>query len=805
MNAEKQKRLLRRQQAILKAQNNFYCYCLLKEPDFYRGKPHLKSLCDQLQAFVERKLINPETGKPYLICIIELPPRHGKTRTLVNLCSWLIGKYPKYKILTSAYNDDLACDFSKYTRNIIAEEKNIPSQFIYNDIFPEIRLKQGEASAHQWAIEGSFFNFKSSGKGGTITGKGGNCFPYKTKIITDNGYKYIGALQKGERVLSFNHESNLLEWKRVRNTKSNSVRELKEITFVNGNTIRATRDHKIYINGKGYVKAKDIKIGWEGKIFKTSLFCYFKMCFMWERIFKSMVRIYKTGKKKAYRFLLLQRLFAKTSFYKKQKKVQNMREAYRREERSKELYRMLGYNKEESKNVKKYFLFRVWRIIQASIKIYKILFNELQKRKSFKKNEGNNKSKLETRERCKELSNRVLQDEKESKNKRWLYLSILWFKERFANTSYRQKPKKQRYDELNNTMFKLPCENSQIQKIKEIKLKKPILVYDIQIEDNNNFFANNILVHNCLIVDDPVKSVEDAFNSNQLEKDWQWYAGTWSSRKEAGALEIVNHTPWARNDIGGRLQAENKDNCYLIRMPAMNEDGSMLCESILSKTEYESLKDRMKGALEIIFEANYNLNRIDIKGLLYGNDFKTYSNLPKDEDGRELTGSVKMWGDTADQGSDYLCCIWGKVYKDYVYVIDIYYTKDNVEITIPEMAKRMITHKTMVARFEGNAGGHAIGHSVKNILNDQYNWQGTVFDYFNQTKNKESRILSNSANVKEKIIFPIDWNIRFPEFYRDVTTFLKEGKNKNDDAPDTLTQIVENTIINQDHVFIKRR
>lgn len=34
-------------------------------------------------------------------------------------------------------------------------------------------------------------------------------------------------------------------------------------------------------------------------------------------------------------------------------------------------------------------------------------------------------------------------------------------------------------------------------KIKRVKLEEPIEVYDITVEDNHNFFANNILVHNC--------------------------------------------------------------------------------------------------------------------------------------------------------------------------------------------------------------------------------------------------------------------------------------------------------------------
>lgn len=406
-----------------------------------------------------------------------MPPRHGKTRTLVLFCAWMLGQDVKYKIITSAYNDDLATSFSKFTRNTIAEERNLEEQFIFNDIFPKVKIKRGDASYHQWALEGQFFNFKSSGKGGTITGFGGNV----------------------------------------------------------------------------------------------------------------------------------------------------------------------------------------------------------------------------------------------------------------------------------------------------------------------------------LLIDDPIKGIEDAFNENQLNKDWDWYTGTWISRMEPEALEIINHTPWAKQDISGRLQTGiDKDKFYILSLPAF--DGKeMLCSDILSREQYEYLKRTMN---KLIFMANYEMKRVDIKGLLYGSDWKIYTDFPRDEDGKELITEYGFWCDTADKGEDYLCGIFGKIYKGLCYVTDIYYTKDSVETTEPELADRIIQHKANFGLFESNSGGHAIANHVYLLLREK-GWFGTPIDCFTQTKNKQSRILSQAKAVKDAIIFPVDWMHRWPEFYKAVTTYQKEGKNEHDDAPDTLTQIVEYMTGERDgHIFI---
>ena len=38
---------------------------------------------------------------------------------------------------------------------------------------------------------------------------------------------------------------------------------------------------------------------------------------------------------------------------------------------------------------------------------------------------------------------------------------------------------------------------------------------------------------------------------------------------------------------------------------------------------------------------------------------------------------------------------------------------------------------------------------------------------------------------------PHNWRERWPDYYKAMNTFQKEGKNKNDDAPDATTGIAE--------------
>lgn len=170
--SDEYKQALKYEAKLELARRCFWDYCKLREPDFYlEERLHLKQLCETLQKLYDGSLLDPD-GKAYRKLIINMPPQHGKSRTLVNFCQWVLGQNQEERIIEASYNDDAAGDFAKYTRDGIAEEKNTLDQTVFSDIFPEVRLKFGTKSYYKWALEGQHFNYIGAGVGGSITGKG---------------------------------------------------------------------------------------------------------------------------------------------------------------------------------------------------------------------------------------------------------------------------------------------------------------------------------------------------------------------------------------------------------------------------------------------------------------------------------------------------------------------------------------------------------------------------------------------------------------------------------------------------------
>ena len=296
-----------------------------------------------------------------------------------------------------------------------------------------------------------------------------------------------------------------------------------------------------------------------------------------------------------------------------------------------------------------------------------------------------------------------------------------------------------------------------------------------------------------LVVDDLIKSYEEACNEATKEKHWEWFTNTMLSRLEEGGKIIIIMTRWASDDLAGKALEELPESGYKIKhinMKALQDDGTMLCEEVLSRKSFEA-KKKVMG--EDVVSANYQQEPIDLKGRLY-TLFKTYDGeLPQFK-------YIKNYTDTADTGNDYLCSInYGVTFQNEAYILNVLYTKEGMEVTEPAQAKMMFEDEVNIADIESNNGGRSYSRNVERIMRERYKTNKTVFRPFHQSKNKAARILSNSTWVMEHIYFPHNWKHRFPEYYEAMMKYQKEGKNKHDDAPDATTGIAEK--INKGEIY----
>ena len=143
---------------ILAARNRLIPFTEYTYPN-YTAAPHHWLIAAKLEA-VERGEIKR--------LILEMPPRHGKSELASKrFPAWYLGRNPENQIIAASYNSELARDFGRDVRNIVAGPE-------YGRLF-DARLAADSAAADRWhTSQGG--SYVAAGVGTAVTGRGANVF-----------------------------------------------------------------------------------------------------------------------------------------------------------------------------------------------------------------------------------------------------------------------------------------------------------------------------------------------------------------------------------------------------------------------------------------------------------------------------------------------------------------------------------------------------------------------------------------------------------------------------------------------------
>ena len=290
---------------------------------------------------------------------------------------------------------------------------------------------------------------------------------------------------------------------------------------------------------------------------------------------------------------------------------------------------------------------------------------------------------------------------------------------------------------------------------------------------------------NLMLIDDVIKNDKEAYNDAVLEGHWQWFTNTMMQRLEGDDYKvIIIMTRWAKADLAGRILEAYGDDVEHVTFKALQDDGTMLAPDILSRESYNLKTKEMN--VDIV-KANYQQEPIDVKGKLYDR-LLTYDEIPE---AALKEGRRRNYTDTADKGADWLCSIDYIEWRDEAYILDIYMSDAAMEITEPAVADMLFKDEVTEATVESNSGGRGWRRNVERELRERHATNRCVFTDKPQNANKEARILSSSAWVKQHVYLPPQYKSKYPDFAGQVHSYQKKGKNKHDDAPDVLAGIYE--------------
>lgn len=273
------------------------------------------------------------------------------------------------------------------------------------------------------------------------------------------------------------------------------------------------------------------------------------------------------------------------------------------------------------------------------------------------------------------------------------------------------------------------------------------------------------------ITDDLYRGLEDALSDTINDRIHQWKEATHDSRLESGCAQIDIGTRWSVNDVIGRNVEKGFYDKSII-VPALDENDKSFCEDVKSTDEYLAMRKRLTKE---IWLAEYQQTPVDIQGRLFGSIVK----IPESEfeQIKNKSEGCIAYIDVADQGADYTALLIGSIVGNKVYCVDYLFTRENTDITIPLCAAKLDKWGVSYCRVESNS----MGAMFSRIL--QKNTKTRILQVQNQ-QNKITRIIMQSAFILNNFIFVERNDPQHFQFMENIFSFSKEGKNKNDDAPD---------------------
>lgn len=305
-----------------------------------------------------------------------------------------------------------------------------------------------------------------------------------------------------------------------------------------------------------------------------------------------------------------------------------------------------------------------------------------------------------------------------------------------------------------------------------------------------------------MIGDDLLSGIEEAMSKDRLAKAWSLVSNNLLSRTKQGAKKLWIGTRWSLYDpIGTRLDmVENDENFAnvkykVINVPALNENDESNWEYKFGVGFSTEIFKQIRAGFErdgdiASWNAQYMGRPIEREGALFEpSDMRYYNGILPDEE----PDRVFMPVDPAFGGGDYVASPLCVQYGEDIYVPCVVFSNADKTITQPALAAMANTYNASLAQVEANKSTMGYAEGLEEQLRNNGCATTVITKPANNQKSKEQGIFDKAPDIRKHFIF-LQSGKRQKEyelFMQNVFSFKITGKNKHDDAPDSLKMAAE--------------
>jgi hypothetical protein len=208
----------------------------------YRVTPAIALISDVLKDAIE---------KPNQRIVISTSPRTGKSVLAARIAVLLaLARNPDAEVVLVSYADSLAQEHSHAARALISEHSELLG----------FRLSADKTAVGRWKVEGRKGGLLAAGILSGITGFGADCVAPDTRITTEHGLVTAERAyhENHSRIWSYDHATGMAGWHRVEAHRRIDGRELVTVHTQAGRVLRCTSDHRVYTR-RGYIAAGELR------------------------------------------------------------------------------------------------------------------------------------------------------------------------------------------------------------------------------------------------------------------------------------------------------------------------------------------------------------------------------------------------------------------------------------------------------------------------------------------------------------------------------------------------------------------
>ena len=301
-----------------------------------------------------------------------------------------------------------------------------------------------------------------------------------------------------------------------------------------------------------------------------------------------------------------------------------------------------------------------------------------------------------------------------------------------------------------------------------------------------------------MIADDLCSGIEQALSKDRMASLWMKVANDLLSRCKKGSKKLWNGTRWSINDpIGVRISMLEELGTIpyeVLNLPALDENGESNFDykyNVGFDTQtYQQIKATFERNNDLAsWNAQYMQQPYEREGSLFASGDLMYY------DGTLPDGymSIFMPCDPAWGGGDYVAAPVCIQIEDYVYVPDLVYTNEDKRKSIPALADKIAKYGVIRAQIEANKMTEGFATELSTTLRAR-GVKCTVTTKAAPTQvSKEQRIFDKAPDIREHFVFlAADKRSKeYQAFMDNVFTFTISGRNKHDDAPDSLAMAAD--------------